>query len=93
MQISLNIKNEDVLEKLLWVLEHFKNDGVEIIKHQKEVSTKSQTYLELEKLNKIIKDDEFLVFKLRNLSENYTYVTKESDDELLYKALKEKHGA
>ncbi len=30
MQLLLNIKNEQVLDKLLWVLEHFKKDGIEI---------------------------------------------------------------
>lgn len=35
MQLSLNIKDERVLDKLLWVLERFKNDGVEIIKEPK----------------------------------------------------------
>lgn len=32
MQLTINIKNEQILDKLLWVLEHFKSDGVEIIK-------------------------------------------------------------
>mgnify|MGYP000944521818 CR=1 FL=1 len=31
MKILLNIKNENVMEKLLWFLEHLKIDGVEII--------------------------------------------------------------
>lgn len=35
MQISLNIKNENVLDKLLWMLEHFKSDGVEIVNSTK----------------------------------------------------------
>jgi len=30
MQILLNIKNEKIFDKLLWMLEHFKSDGVEI---------------------------------------------------------------
>ncbi|MEA2047509.1 MAG: hypothetical protein U9O64_03580 [Campylobacterota bacterium] len=33
MQLSLNIKDEKILDKLLWMLEHFKSDGVEIIKN------------------------------------------------------------
>jgi glutamate dehydrogenase/leucine dehydrogenase len=32
MQIAINFKNETVAHKVLWFLEHFKNDGVEIIK-------------------------------------------------------------
>ena len=29
-QLILNIKNESIMEKLLWMLEHFKSDGVEV---------------------------------------------------------------
>jgi len=32
MQIAVNIKNDSIAEKVLWMLEHFKNDGVEILK-------------------------------------------------------------
>lgn len=32
MQIAVNFKNDTVAQKVLWILEHFKNDGVEIIK-------------------------------------------------------------
>lgn len=31
MRLLLNIKNEQILDKLLWVLKHFESDGVEII--------------------------------------------------------------
>ena len=31
MQITLNIPNEQVFEKILWLLNRFKSDGVEII--------------------------------------------------------------
>ncbi|CAA6799396.1 MAG: Unknown protein [uncultured Sulfurovum sp.] len=31
MQITLNIPNEQLFEKILWFLDRFKNDGVEII--------------------------------------------------------------
>jgi len=44
MQLSLNIKNEQILDKLLWVLEHFKSDGVEIIK--KDETVYSDQYIE-----------------------------------------------
>ncbi|MBN2894427.1 MAG: hypothetical protein JXK05_00850 [Campylobacterales bacterium] len=30
MQLALNIVNESVAEKLLWFLEHFKSEGIEI---------------------------------------------------------------
>ena len=30
--LTINIQNETLTEKVLWMLEHFKNDGVEVIK-------------------------------------------------------------
>ena len=32
MQVAINFKNEIIAQKVLWMLEHFKNDGVEVIK-------------------------------------------------------------
>jgi len=32
MQVAVNFKDEMVAQKVLWILGHFKNDGVEIIK-------------------------------------------------------------
>jgi len=31
MIITLNIQNEQLFDKLLWLLNHFKNDGLEIL--------------------------------------------------------------
>ena len=31
MQVTVNFQNESIAQKVLWMLEHFKNDGVEII--------------------------------------------------------------
>jgi predicted TIM-barrel fold metal-dependent hydrolase len=31
MQIAINFKNEEIAQKVLWMLEHFQKDGVEII--------------------------------------------------------------
>jgi len=31
MQVALNFQNETIAQKVLWMLEHFKNDGVEVI--------------------------------------------------------------
>ncbi len=28
--LTINIQNETLMEKVLWMLEHFKNDGLEI---------------------------------------------------------------
>jgi len=32
MQIAVNFQNETIAQKVLWMLEHFQNDGVEVIK-------------------------------------------------------------
>lgn len=32
MQVAVNFQNETIAQKVLWILEHFKNDGVEVIK-------------------------------------------------------------
>jgi len=31
MQVTINFENEDIAQKILWLLNKFKNDGVEII--------------------------------------------------------------
>jgi hypothetical protein len=31
MQIAINFKNDEIAKKVLWILEHFQKDGVEII--------------------------------------------------------------
>ena len=49
-QIILNIKNENIMDKLLWMLKHFKNDGVEIrqlkTKNQEPTTKLSDEYME-----------------------------------------------
>ena len=32
MQLNINIPNENIATKVLWLLEHFKSDGVEVKK-------------------------------------------------------------
>ncbi len=32
MQVAVNFQNETIAQKVLWMLEHFKNDGVEVVK-------------------------------------------------------------
>jgi hypothetical protein len=34
MTITLNVPNEQLFEKILWFLNHFKSDGLEIITNQ-----------------------------------------------------------
>ena len=31
MQVAVNFQNETIAQKVLWMLDHFKNDGVEVI--------------------------------------------------------------
>jgi len=31
MQVAVNFQNETIAQKVLWILEHFKNDGVEVV--------------------------------------------------------------
>jgi len=32
MQVAINFQNETIAQKVLWMLEHFKNDGLKEIK-------------------------------------------------------------
>lgn len=32
MQVAVNFQDEVIAQKVLWILEHFKNDGVEVIR-------------------------------------------------------------
>ena len=31
MQVAVNFENDTIAQKVLWMLEHFKNDGVEVV--------------------------------------------------------------
>lgn len=37
MTITLNIQNEQLVDKILWFLNRFKNEGLEIITHKKPI--------------------------------------------------------
>ena len=49
MQLAINIQNESIADKVLWMLKHFKNDGVEVLEldstYEKEVLNSFQTGL------------------------------------------------
>ena len=92
MQISLNIRDEKILDKLFSMLERFKSDEIEIIKPKDKSNIKSATYEKLETLNTNMGGNELLQYKLQNLSKQYSYNSTQTDDEILYAALKEKHG-
>ncbi len=49
MQLTIKIKNNNTVEKILWMLEHFKSDGVEIISSdaiKKDETVYSDGYIE-----------------------------------------------
>jgi len=35
--LTINIQNESLTEKVLWMLEHFKSDGLEIISSKEDI--------------------------------------------------------
>ena len=41
MTITLNIQNEQLFDKLLWFLNRFTNEGLEIITHRKTISKRT----------------------------------------------------
>ncbi len=42
MQLTLNIENETIAQKILWLLEHFENEGLQI-ENQSDIKNKIQT--------------------------------------------------
>jgi hypothetical protein len=52
--VTINIQNETLAKKVLWMLEHFKNDGLEIV---------SKEDIEDLKLLKATRDDESVSFE------------------------------
>ena len=39
MQIAVNFQNDKIAKKVLWLLEHFKDDGVEVTFNSNELKT------------------------------------------------------
>ena len=50
MQITLNIPNKQLFEKIIWFLNKFKSDGVEIIINNKSQNINNKNLDELEKI-------------------------------------------
>jgi len=59
--VTINIQNESLTEKVLWMLEHFKNDGLEIT---------SKEDIEDLKLLKSTRDEETVSFENYLKNEN-----------------------
>ncbi len=47
--LTINIPNDNILEKIIWLLEHFKTDGVEIVLQEDLEDLKSLSKTRLEK--------------------------------------------
>jgi hypothetical protein len=58
MTITLNIPNEQLFEKILWLLSRFKNDGLEIITDRQRSKTVDKTPLSDEEIAKIVKNSQ-----------------------------------
>jgi len=50
MQLTINIKNNNTVEKILWMLEHFKSDDIEIIQSD-DIKLKDETIYSDEYIN------------------------------------------
>ncbi len=55
--LTVNIQNDNMLEKVTWLLEHFKNDGVEIISKE---NIEDLKILSTTRADKLISFDEYL---------------------------------
>ncbi|WP_457642108.1 hypothetical protein [Persephonella sp.] len=71
MKIIINVLNEEILDKLLWLLKHFEKDGVEIIEKKENKETEWT--------------DEYIEKHWKELGMN-TNSSNLDDDERLYEA-------
>ena len=76
MQLTININNESIADKLVWFLKSFQDKGVEIIEDSNEYKANSDntTY-----------DDQYIKKHWREIGMN-THSTDLDDDERLYEA-------
>jgi len=92
MTITLNVQNEQLFDKVLWLLNHLKNDGLEIIasrtKQQntiKHSSTYKQKELPSGFLNPIeVKNDDFISRITQNpkrISANTKFLSRDEANE------------
>ena len=61
--LTINIANDTLLDKVMWLLEHFKNDGLEIV---------SKEDIEDLKLLKATREESTLSFEEYLKNENWT---------------------
>jgi len=78
-KIVLNVHNEEILDKLLWILRHFESEGIEVIEHKKE-------------FEQVEWDNGFIEKHWREIVLN-TNSADLDDDERLYEACREYYHA
>ena len=61
--LTINISNDTLVDKVMWLLEHFKNDGLEIV---------SKEDIEDLKLLKATREEETISFEEYLKNENWT---------------------
>ncbi len=54
MTITLTVPNEQLFEKILWLLNRFKNDGVDIVTNREKSSKQNRHNLRLKQFEEII---------------------------------------
>ena len=70
MQISINIEDDSVAKKILWFLEHFKDDGIEVTNNS--VQENKQVYT-----------DQYVKENWRELAYKASGNPEQEDDEVL----------
>ena len=89
MQLTINIKNSNTVEKIVWMLEHFKSDGVEIVNQKEVLELESESYVKLNNLKTDIQDNKLLNSITNGMPKNYKYVPSDmSDKEIWYEEVK-----
>lgn len=73
MLLTLNIKNNSTLEKILYMLEEFTDEDVEIISLEIPEDAKSETYQKLEVLSKKIGNSKRIDSILIGISKDYVH--------------------
>jgi hypothetical protein len=61
--LTINIKNETLVEKVIWLLDHFKNDGLEIVSKEDMEDLK---LLSATRNEEVVSFDEYLKDENRN---------------------------
>jgi len=92
MQLTINIKNNNTVDKILWMLEHFKDDGVEIINQKDIFELESESYKKFKNLKIDMPDNKLLDSIMNGMPKDYKYVSSDkSDKEIWYEEVENKY--